>query len=204
MTIVIWKFKYIRIFWITKYSSKFQRILLDISDYFITHMQDIGHFWCLMFTLILWLFHSINLLVPTGSLVAIVGHVGCGKSSLVSALLGETEKLEGDVSIRVGRILVYICFQCSIIIQILEKDTFLSGKSISSLVLYIWTSSSPCSSLDSKSWTPDICTVTDLMALIDHFPVCISLFLGFGCLRPPAGLDTEFHPEGQHSVWPAR
>lgn len=43
---------------------------------------------------------NINLLVPTGSLVAIVGHVGCGKSSLVSALLGETEKLEGDVSIR--------------------------------------------------------------------------------------------------------
>ncbi|KAM5135322.1 ATP-binding cassette sub-family C member 3 [Mantella aurantiaca] len=43
---------------------------------------------------------NINLLVPTGSLVAVVGHVGCGKSSLVSALLGETEKIEGDVSIR--------------------------------------------------------------------------------------------------------
>ncbi|KAM4692498.1 LOW QUALITY PROTEIN: ATP-binding cassette sub-family C member 3 [Rhinophrynus dorsalis] len=43
---------------------------------------------------------NINLLVPTGSLVAIVGHVGCGKSSLVSALLGEMEKLEGDVSVR--------------------------------------------------------------------------------------------------------
>ncbi|KAM8945709.1 ATP-binding cassette sub-family C member 3 [Pelodytes ibericus] len=43
---------------------------------------------------------NINLLVPTGSLVAIVGHVGCGKSSLVSALLGEMEKIEGEVSIR--------------------------------------------------------------------------------------------------------
>ncbi|XP_044152162.1 ATP-binding cassette sub-family C member 3 [Bufo gargarizans] len=43
---------------------------------------------------------NINLLVPSGSLVAIVGQVGCGKSSLVSALLGETEKLEGDVSVR--------------------------------------------------------------------------------------------------------
>ncbi|XP_075435703.1 ATP-binding cassette sub-family C member 3 isoform X3 [Ascaphus truei] len=43
---------------------------------------------------------NINLLVPTGSLVAIVGHVGCGKSSLVSSLLGEMEKLEGDVSVR--------------------------------------------------------------------------------------------------------
>uniref|UniRef100_A0A665WUG6 ATP-binding cassette, sub-family C (CFTR/MRP), member 3 n=1 Tax=Echeneis naucrates TaxID=173247 RepID=A0A665WUG6_ECHNA len=35
-----------------------------------------------------------------GSLLAVVGHVGCGKSSLISALLGETEKLEGEVSIR--------------------------------------------------------------------------------------------------------
>ncbi|MGH0163405.1 UNVERIFIED_CONTAM: hypothetical protein FKN15_051191 [Acipenser sinensis] len=43
--------------------------------------------------------HSINLMVPHGSLLAVVGHVGCGKSSLVSALLGEMEKLEGEISI---------------------------------------------------------------------------------------------------------
>ncbi|NXR26113.1 MRP3 protein, partial [Cinclus mexicanus] len=43
---------------------------------------------------------DINILVPTGSLVAIVGHVGCGKSSLVSALLGEMEKLEGEVAVK--------------------------------------------------------------------------------------------------------
>uniref|UniRef100_A0AAR2K851 ATP-binding cassette, sub-family C (CFTR/MRP), member 3 n=1 Tax=Pygocentrus nattereri TaxID=42514 RepID=A0AAR2K851_PYGNA len=42
----------------------------------------------------------INVLVPQGSLLAVVGHVGCGKSSLVSALLGEMEKLEGHISIR--------------------------------------------------------------------------------------------------------
>uniref|UniRef100_A0A8C8J914 Uncharacterized protein n=1 Tax=Oncorhynchus tshawytscha TaxID=74940 RepID=A0A8C8J914_ONCTS len=42
----------------------------------------------------------INLMVPQGSLLAVVGHVGCGKSSLVSALLGEMEKLEGHISIR--------------------------------------------------------------------------------------------------------
>uniref|UniRef100_A0A8C7QMM9 Multidrug resistance-associated protein 3 n=1 Tax=Oncorhynchus mykiss TaxID=8022 RepID=A0A8C7QMM9_ONCMY len=45
--------------------------------------------------------HNINLMVPQGSLLAVVGHVGCGKSSLVSALLGEMEKLEGQISIRV-------------------------------------------------------------------------------------------------------
>ncbi|EMP33031.1 Canalicular multispecific organic anion transporter 2 [Chelonia mydas] len=43
---------------------------------------------------------DINLLVPSGSLVAVVGHVGCGKSSLVSALLGEMEKLEGQVAVK--------------------------------------------------------------------------------------------------------
>ncbi|CAK6976427.1 ATP-binding cassette sub-family C member 3 [Scomber scombrus] len=44
--------------------------------------------------------HNINLMAPQGSLLAVVGHVGCGKSSLISALLGEMEKLEGEVSIR--------------------------------------------------------------------------------------------------------
>uniref|UniRef100_A0A8C3LZ34 Canalicular multispecific organic anion transporter 2 n=1 Tax=Chrysolophus pictus TaxID=9089 RepID=A0A8C3LZ34_CHRPC len=43
---------------------------------------------------------AINLLVPSGALVAVVGHVGCGKSSLVSALLGEMEKLEGEVAVK--------------------------------------------------------------------------------------------------------
>uniref|UniRef100_A0A8C9SE94 ATP-binding cassette, sub-family C (CFTR/MRP), member 3 n=1 Tax=Scleropages formosus TaxID=113540 RepID=A0A8C9SE94_SCLFO len=43
--------------------------------------------------------HNINLMVPQGSLLAVVGHVGCGKSSLVCALLGEMEKLEGEISI---------------------------------------------------------------------------------------------------------
>ncbi|XP_064806655.1 ATP-binding cassette sub-family C member 3 isoform X2 [Oncorhynchus masou masou] len=44
--------------------------------------------------------HNINLMVPQGSLLAVVGHVGCGKSSLVSALLGEMEKMEGHISIQ--------------------------------------------------------------------------------------------------------
>ncbi|XP_066469734.1 ATP-binding cassette sub-family C member 3 isoform X2 [Tiliqua scincoides] len=43
---------------------------------------------------------DIHWLVPTGSLVAVVGHVGCGKSSLVSALLGEMEKLHGEIAIK--------------------------------------------------------------------------------------------------------
>ncbi|XP_052614436.1 ATP-binding cassette sub-family C member 3 isoform X1 [Peromyscus californicus insignis] len=44
--------------------------------------------------------HSLNIQIPKGALVAVVGPVGCGKSSLVSALLGEMEKLEGTVSVK--------------------------------------------------------------------------------------------------------
>ncbi|XP_066498772.1 multidrug resistance-associated protein 1 [Hoplias malabaricus] len=42
----------------------------------------------------------INVCIPEGSLVAVVGHVGSGKSSLLSALLGEMHKQEGTVSIK--------------------------------------------------------------------------------------------------------
>ena len=44
---------------------------------------------------------SINLKVKPGQLVAIVGQVGAGKSSLLSAMLGEMERVQGNVSVRV-------------------------------------------------------------------------------------------------------
>ncbi|CAJ0967200.1 unnamed protein product [Ranitomeya imitator] len=45
---------------------------------------------------------EINITIPDGSLIAVVGQVGCGKSSLLSALLGEMEKKEGFVSVKGG------------------------------------------------------------------------------------------------------
>ncbi|KAK2857444.1 hypothetical protein Q7C36_005363 [Tachysurus vachellii] len=42
----------------------------------------------------------ISVRVPRGALVAVVGHVGSGKSSLLSAMLGETERRSGSVSIK--------------------------------------------------------------------------------------------------------
>lgn len=42
---------------------------------------------------------NINMKVKKGNLTAIVGSVGCGKTSLVSALLGEMEKLNGKVNV---------------------------------------------------------------------------------------------------------
>ncbi|XP_077285786.1 multidrug-Resistance like Protein 1 isoform X3 [Arctopsyche grandis] len=42
--------------------------------------------------------HNINISIPSGSLVAIVGSVGSGKSSLLSAFLGEMDKITGRVN----------------------------------------------------------------------------------------------------------
>jgi len=44
---------------------------------------------------------GINLEVETGKLVAIVGKVGSGKSSLLSAILGEMQKSAGTVGTKV-------------------------------------------------------------------------------------------------------
>ncbi|NWV38493.1 MRP1 protein, partial [Grantiella picta] len=46
------------------------------------------------------LLNSIKFTLPEGSLVAVVGQVGCGKSSLLSALLGEMDKKEGYVVVK--------------------------------------------------------------------------------------------------------
>uniref|UniRef100_A0A8D0L527 Multidrug resistance-associated protein 1 n=1 Tax=Sphenodon punctatus TaxID=8508 RepID=A0A8D0L527_SPHPU len=43
---------------------------------------------------------NINFAVREGSLIAVVGQVGCGKSSLLSALLGEMDKKEGCVAVK--------------------------------------------------------------------------------------------------------
>lgn len=43
----------------------------------------------------------LNLSIPDGCLVAVVGQVGCGKSSLLSALLGEMERTQGTVAVKV-------------------------------------------------------------------------------------------------------
>ena len=45
---------------------------------------------------------SINLSLGAGKLIAIVGSVGAGKSSLLSAILGEMEILDGTISTQVS------------------------------------------------------------------------------------------------------
>ena len=41
--------------------------------------------------------HDVNMSIPRGQLVAIVGAVGSGKSSLLQGLIGEMRKTEGKV-----------------------------------------------------------------------------------------------------------
>ncbi|KAJ0175661.1 hypothetical protein K1T71_008820 [Dendrolimus kikuchii] len=59
---------------------------------------------------------NINLHIPKGSLVAVVGAVGSGKSSLLSALLGEMNKVSGRVNTNVtlkhggGNVKIWGCF----------------------------------------------------------------------------------------------
>ncbi|XP_048236908.1 multidrug resistance-associated protein 1-like isoform X1 [Haliotis rufescens] len=43
---------------------------------------------------------KVNLEIPEGKLVAVVGQVGAGKSSLISAMLGEMDKLSGSVTVK--------------------------------------------------------------------------------------------------------
>lgn len=45
--------------------------------------------------------HGINVVVKVGSLVAVVGPIGSGKSSLLAAVLGEMERRGGSISIKV-------------------------------------------------------------------------------------------------------
>jgi ATP-binding cassette, subfamily C (CFTR/MRP), member 1 len=40
---------------------------------------------------------DLNVNIPAGSMTAVVGIVGSGKSSLISAILGEVHKLKGKI-----------------------------------------------------------------------------------------------------------
>ncbi|KAJ8673709.1 hypothetical protein QAD02_004971 [Eretmocerus hayati] len=70
---------------------------------------------------------NINLQIKQGQLIAVVGTVGSGKSSLVSAFLGEMEKLSGRVNTR-GSI-AYVSQQAWIQNATLQ-DNILFGKSL--------------------------------------------------------------------------
>ncbi|XP_048247829.1 multidrug resistance-associated protein 1-like isoform X2 [Haliotis rufescens] len=72
---------------------------------------------------------NVNLDIPDGKLVAVVGQVGAGKSSLISAFLGEMEKLQGSVTLKSS--IAYVPQQAWIQNATL-KDNILFGKNCDS------------------------------------------------------------------------
>ena len=81
------------------------------SSRFVLFGANPTHFWPksdihdikLVYNFCVHFVSSVNLKVSRGQLVAVVGAVGSGKSSLLAALLGEMEKLEGRAGIQVVR-----------------------------------------------------------------------------------------------------
>lgn len=57
-----------------------------------------------MLSVFLFVIFRINLDIPEGSLVAVVGTVGTGKSSLLQAILGEMERVSGSVTVKVKKL----------------------------------------------------------------------------------------------------
>ena len=74
-------------------------LCMSIVKNYLIHLENEKSI-IFFFFLIKYLF-SIKISIKPGELVAIVGHVGCGKSSLISAMLGEMEKQKGYVGLRV-------------------------------------------------------------------------------------------------------
>lgn len=70
---------------------------IAMQNHFINKIMLTGS----LITIIVLSVCRLNVCVPEGSLVAVVGPVGSGKSSLLSALLGEMDKLEGTVTVQV-------------------------------------------------------------------------------------------------------
>ncbi len=62
---------------------------------------------------------SLTVNINEGSLVAVVGQVGCGKSSFISAILGEMVKLQGSVNTQ-----VYIVNYINCVIHVGHTTTF--------------------------------------------------------------------------------
>jgi ATP-binding cassette subfamily C (CFTR/MRP) protein 1 len=63
---------------------------------------------------------NISFEVKRNKLLAIVGHVGSGKSSLLSALLGDMEKIKGDINVS-GKV-AYVPQQAWILNQTLRQN----------------------------------------------------------------------------------
>lgn len=87
---------------------------IPVQNQFINKIKLTGS----LIAIIVLCIRRLNVCIPEGSLVAVVGPVGSGKSSLLSALLGEMDKLEGTVIVQVA---VLILVNCTDKMQMLDS-----------------------------------------------------------------------------------
>jgi len=71
--------------------------------------------------------HEINVSIPRGKLTVVMGAVGSGKSSLLSALLGEMERWEGRVSLSESRSSIAYAAQQPFILNASVRNNILFG-----------------------------------------------------------------------------
>ncbi|RUS88621.1 hypothetical protein EGW08_003647, partial [Elysia chlorotica] len=105
-------------------STQSARYLIEgkvgLKKHFISHISILKFKNSLYFCFFLFSSLSINLCVEEGSLLAVVGAVGSGKSSLLSAILGEMDKSAGSVFVR-GSV-AYVAQQAWIQNDTLQKN----------------------------------------------------------------------------------
>ena len=77
-----------------------------------------------------------DLHVKPGELLAVVGHVGAGKSSLIQAVLGEMDKLDGNVTICVS--VEKQCMHVVACLRCLQRPLYVHVHSVLNYTEIVW------------------------------------------------------------------